>query len=306
MKLYYNEVDITKEVYINRCEHDTYAEKRADRLKIRFTDNRNLWNSWGPQTGDTIRYTNGAADTGKMYITQIQPQNGLITFTATSLPSTAGTKKSRVWEGFRLLEIGEDIAAEHGLTFESYGVTDRVYTYIKQANITDFEFLQYRCMLEGCAMIVYNGKLVMYDEQARESEAATKTIKIGEGGVYEYTDRSALSYGSVEFTFGDYSGVYYDSSANADRVLHPKTDIECTSNAEALRYARGILRDANKNAYTGWFRRKLTCDFAAGSVVNIETEKASAWDGKVLITHTRADYARGESKFFFRKPLEGY
>ena len=37
MKLIYNGVDITSRVFINRCEHETFAEKRADRLLIRLS-----------------------------------------------------------------------------------------------------------------------------------------------------------------------------------------------------------------------------------------------------------------------------
>ena len=54
MKLIYNGVDITSRVFINRCEHETFAEKRADRLLIRFVDSGNRWNAWQPKSGDTI------------------------------------------------------------------------------------------------------------------------------------------------------------------------------------------------------------------------------------------------------------
>ena len=100
--------------------------------------------------------------------------------------------------------------------------------------------------------------------------------------------------------------MFYADNGRTGRVLRPRQPIECVSNEEALRFARGILRDANKNAYTGNFRRQLTCDYAAGSVVEIENAKASKWNGRVFITRTRMDYVKGETKIFFRKPLEGY
>lgn len=306
MKLIYNGVDITPRVFINRCEHETFAEKRADRLLIRFVDSGNRWNAWQPKSGDTIRYQNKAADTGVMHITRVSPANGLITFCASAMPPTGEIVKNRAWENIRLLKIGEDIAAEHGLKFQSYGVTDRVYSYIRQDNQSDFDFLQMRCLLEGCAMVVYNGRLVIYDEQARESERATTRIKIGADGVFEFSDRSGEAYSSAEISSGEYAGVFYADNVRTGRVLRPRQPIECVSNEEALRFARGILRDANKNAYTGNFRRQLTCDYAAGSVVEIENAKASKWNGRVFITRTRMDYVKGEIKIFFRKPLEGY
>lgn len=306
MNVFYEGTDITKEVFINRCEHETFAEKRADRLMIRFTDSKKLWNSWGPRSGDKLRFVNGAADTGTMYITDIRPTNGMITFFATAMPPTGRIEKSRVWEDFSLVQIAEDIAAQHGLQFESYDVADYTYRYIRQEGQTDFDFLQSRCLLEGCAMTVYNGTLVLYDEQAREREAATATFKIGDDGVFEYRDRSAQAYSSAEVVCGKYSGVCYDENVSTGLVLKPRREIACASNAEALRFARGILRDANKMCYSGAFRRRLTCDYAAESIINIETSKAGSWDGKVFITRLRMDHVRGETKVFFRRTLEGY
>lgn len=306
MKIIYQGVDISKKVYVNRCEHETFAEKRADWLKIRFTDSSGLWNAWEPKSGDTIQFIKETADTGKMYISSIHPENGLITFYATSMPPSSTVIKNRTWENFRLLEIGEDIAAEHGLTFKSYGVTDRIYSYICQENQSDFDFYQTRCLLEGCAMVVYDGCLIIYDERSRENSSATATIRVGEDGVFEFQDRAVQRYSSAEIISGNYRGIYYDNTIKSDRILRPRKEIECASNEEALRFARGILRDANKNAYTGSFRRKITYGFAAGSIVNLAVTKESKWDGKVFITRTRTDYANGETKIFFRRPLEDY
>ena len=306
MTLYYNGVDITADVYINRCEHTTYATGRADTLRIRFVDSKNLWDTWGVQRGDRIRYTNGAADTGEMFITDILPENGLYTLFATALPLDADEKKTRAWEDFRFLQIAEDIAGAHGLTVDAYSVTDRVYSYIRQENESDISFFYRLCVLEGCGLAVYDGKLVVYDEQTREQQAATMTIKIGLDGKFRFDDNSASAYGAAEVRAGDFFGRFDVPGAMTSAVLRPAFPIMCASNAEAIRFARGILRNANKGAVSGDFVRKLTTGFAAGSVVNLENVREPSWNGKMFITKTRADYVRGESKIFFRRPLEGY
>ena len=279
MKFYYAGVDITKDVFINRCEHDTYAGGRADTMRIRFVDSKNLWDAWSPQCGDEIRLTEQAADTGAMFIADTLPENGLFTIFATSLPPGAQARRSRVWEDFRFLQIAEDIAARHGLTVKTYEVTDRTYAYIRQDNLSDFEFFNRLCLL---------------------------TIKIGADGHFRYSDASACAYGAAEIRSGDFYGKFTAPNGDASRVLRPSEQIACASSAEAIRFAQGVLRAANKGLRRGDFRRKLTCNFAAGSVVNIENEKAPSWNGKVFVTHTRADYVRGISKIFFRRPLEGY
>lgn len=306
MKLMYEGVDIARKVSINRCEHETYAEKRSDQLLLRFNDAEGLWNFWKPVRGEKVQLIDGANDTGVMYVTSIQPENGLFTLRAMSMPLSGENVNSRSWEDVRLLQIGQDIATKHGLKFKAYNVTDRKYSYIKQERQTDFEFLHRRCQLEGCAMLIYDETLVMYDEHQMEAQDSADTIKLGIDARFQYTDNSAQTYGTAEIVSGSYRGTYSDKNANTDKLLKPKTAIECTSNAEAARFARGLLRAANKNAHTGNFRRMLTRGIAAASVVTLKTEKASDWDGKVFVTRTRHDFLTGETKVFFRKPLEGY
>ena len=306
MKLYYEGVDITDKVSINRCEHETYAEKRSDHLLLCFNDADGLWNFWKPKRGEKVRLVDGADDTGDMYVTSIQPENGLFTLRAMSMPLSGENVNSRSWEDVRLLQIGQDIANKHGLKFKAYDVTDHKYNYIKQEQQTDFEFFHRRCQLEGCAMLIYDGTLIMYDERQREATDATDTIIIGADGRFSYFDDSAQSFGTVEIVSGSYRGTFTDKNANTSRVLKPKQAIECSSNAEAARFARGLLRAANKNTRTGYFRRVLTRGISAASVINIETEKASVWNGKVIITRARHDFLTGETKIWFRKPLEGY
>lgn len=306
MKLLYEGIDIAGKISINRCEHETFAEKHSDQLLIRFNDAAGHWNFWNPVRGEKVQLIDGAADTGVMYITSIVPENGLFTLRAMSMPLSGETVNSRSWENVKFLQIGQDIASKHGLKFKTYQVTDQTYTYIKQERLTDFEFYHRRCQLEGYAMLIYDGALIVYDEHKLEGQTPAGTLKLGADGVFTYRDDSAQSFSKAEVTSGKFSGSYSDANANTSRILRPKEPIECTSNSEATRFARGLLRQANKDARTGTFRRKLSKPYAAASVINIETEKASKWNGKVFITKTRHDFLTGETKFYFRKPLEGY
>lgn len=306
MKLLYEGIDIAGKISINRCIHETYAEGMSDQLTLRFNDAAGVWNFWKPVRGEKVRLVDGSDDTGIMYITSIVPENGLFTLRAMAMPLSGETVNSRSWDNVKLLQLGADIAAKHGLTLKTYNVTDQVYSYMKQERLTDFEFLHRRCQLEGCAMLIFDNCLVIYDENKMESQPATDTIKVGADGFFTYSDDTAQSYGSAEVVSGNFKGSFTDSKGNASRVLRPRDPIDCTSSAEAIRYAKGLLRQANKNTQTGTFRRRLSRSYAAASVVNIKTEKASNWNGKIFITRTRHDFVTGETKIFFRKPLEGY
>ena len=306
MKLYVNGSDIYSDVAVNYCVHEMYAEKQSDTLVVRFSDPKGIWSKWKPADGDTMRVKEGACDTGKMFIHSMKPENGLFTIRAMSIPKSGMTKKSKSWEGKRFLQLGKTIASNHGLTFENYGCTDQVYPYIKQNNETDFAFFFRLCELEGYQMLIYNGKLLAYSEQKLEGQSPAGTLTVEEKGVFDYKDNRAECFGSCEISSGKYSGKFKAPDAKNDTVLRPSTTINVTSNAEAARFAKGMLRNANKHAISGKFSKELLPGYAAASIVTLKTTKASAWDGKAFLHRVIHDYVGNKSTVYFRGVLEGY
>lgn len=306
MKLYYNGADIYDGVSVNYCVHEMHAERQADTLVIRFNDVTGVWSKWQPAAGDTLRFTEGAADTGKMFIHSMKSENGLFTVRAMSMPLSGKAKRSKVWEGVRFLQLGKEIAKSHGLTFKSYGCTDHLYTHLKQERETDFALFSRVCMLEGCQMLIYDGKLLAYSERYIESQPPAGTLEVTESGVFAYHDNRATCYGSCEISSGSYAGKFKAPNAPNTNVLRPDTTIQVTSNAEAARFAKGLLRNANKHGRTGQFSRALLTGYAAASMVKLKTAKASMWDGAVFLCKVRHDYVGNKSTLYFREPLEGY
>ena len=135
MNFYYNGADIYDSVSVNYCVHEMYAEKQADTLVIRFNDTKGVWSKWQPAAGDTVRFKEGASDTGKMFIHSMKPENGLFTIRAMSMPKTGKIRKSKSWEGVRFLQLANEFAAGHGLDFKNYGCEDQLYPYIQQVSI---------------------------------------------------------------------------------------------------------------------------------------------------------------------------
>ncbi len=306
MKLYYNGTDIYNDVSVNYCVHEMYAEKQADTLVIRFNDTKGVWSKWNPAAGDTLRLKEGASDTGKMFIHSMKPENGLFTIRAMSMPKSGATKKSRSWEGVRFLQLANEIAKSNGLTFKNYGCKDQVYPYLSQNNEGDFAFFSRVCMLEGCQMLIYNGCLLAYNEQYIEGQTPAGTLLVEENGIFTYHDNRACCYGSCEVSSGSYSGKFKAPNATNTAVLRPDKAIPVTSNAVAARFAKGLLRNANKYGLTGQFSKSLLTGYAAASLLKLKTAKASAWDGTVFVYKVRHDYVGNKSTLYFRKPLEGY
>lgn len=304
IQITYKGVDITDSVSINRCYHDMYAGGQSDTLHLRVNDVGSLWDAWSPTAGDEIRIDYGVISTGAMFVTDIIPQNGIFDFVAQSAPKSGFDRQNKAWQKVRLFQIGKEIAERNGLSFHAYGVEDRLYSYLSQT-VGDFRFLNNTARLEGCAVLVYDRKLIMYSEKYMEAQTPTEVLEIANDSDYKYIDRRATLYGSCIVESGMYSGVFaVDNGSN--RVLKPETMPVAGSNEEAERFAKNLLRNANKGSCSGFIRSAILPGYSPASIVELSNARAPSWNGNVFIDHIRNDYGRGESKIFFRKPLEGY
>ena len=305
MKLLYQGVDIYKDVSVNQCIYDSYGEQRPDALRIVFNDGNDVWDKWGPGKGDRIQIVLGACNTGKMYITEVKPENGKMTLRATSVPNGHNDKYSKSWENIHFKQLCNEIASRHGLTCDFYYVQDQIYKYVNQQNKEDFLFMEERCVLEGCSFLVYNGKLVIYSEMDMETGKAGGNLIIPNTAKFEYEDKPGNFYGTCFVKNGSITGTY--SAGKNGKTLMKVMDLMVTSQAEANRFAKNILRYENKKMTAA----TCECDiflpeYAAGSLINIKTQGVQSWNGKVFCTHVRHDLVKARTKLFFRKPLEGY
>ena len=300
----YNGVDITGKVSVNRCWHDMYAADRSDTLQIRLNDADILWDQWAPAVGDEIRVDYGAVSTGTMFVSRVIPQNGTFDILAQSAPTSGFDLQNKAWQKVKLLQIGEEIAKRNGLSFVSYGVEDRLYSYILQTNESDFAFLSRRARLEGCAFLIYNKTLVLYSERYMEAVTPTETLEVAADGDYKYQDRRFYLYGTCVVETGMYAGTFTaNSGGRTYRLSHIGT---VGSNQEAARFAKNLLRHVNKDCYSGFVRTHILPGYAAASTITLSNKRAPSWNGPVFIDHIRNDYGKEKSKIFFRRPLEGY
>lgn len=305
IQIFYKNVDITESVSINRCWHDMYAGGQSDTLFFRVNDTERLWDAWSPATGDEIKVQYGAIGTGTMFVSSAIPKNGTYDISAQSAPASCFEKRHKAWQSIRLLQLGQEIAERNGLTFASYGVTDALYAYLLQNGEGDLQFLSRRAALEGCSVTVYDKRVIMYAEAYFEAQEPSEALEVTIDADYKYIDKSAELYGSCIVESGAYSGSF-SAENGASRILRPTDFGIVGSNDEAERFAKNLLRKANKDCYGGYVYSRILPGYAAASMVELVNARAPSWDGSVFLHHIRNDYGKGKSKIFFRRPLEGY
>lgn len=314
MKILYEGKDIFNDVSLSQCWHDMYAERKSDCLIIKFNDAKKLWDSWGAKTGDKIQVVSGASDTGIMFIDSVVPSYGMITLTAYSYPPTVKDKRSKSWNEIKFSALADYVANNNGLKLKKFDVEDFTYKYVAQKNISDFEFLQQRAVLEGCAFLVYNEELILYKEEKLESKGSQGTIDIENAPKtyrpenqinFTYDSNRLNSFESVEITNGVETGLYSCGNGTG-KELKKVLPLPMTDTGEAERFAKNLLRFYNKNQDLGSVSMKFCDKYSPGSIITIKNKNNPSWNGDFFVTHVRQDYTNGRTKIDFRKKLEGY
>lgn len=306
IELSYEGRDITADVSIACAWHDMYAEGHADELELRCADTKALWDSWGPKDGDRIRLSDGVATTGELIAESVRPRSSLIAIRSMAVPTEATRERRwKSWEEVRLLQLASEISSRYGLALQTYGLTDRLYSYVDQMGLPDLQFLAKRCAFEGASLLAYDGRLIIYDGLWMDGQAPQGTLDVVAGQDYRFDSDEDHRYGTCKVTDGTTWGTFV---ADAAGKTYTKVLSDRISNqAEADRWARGLLRHVNKPTRTLELHTDtLMRQFAAGSVVEIHAPAAASWDGLAVIDHMRHDYVRRRSVLWARQVITGY
>lgn len=306
MKLIYKGVDIYNAVSVNRCIYDSYGEQQPDTLRIVFNDGYDRWDGWNPQKGDKIAVSLGDCHTGEMYVINVEPRNGQMILYASSVPERHNDKSNKSWKNVHFMQICREIAERHGLSCEFHGVTDQIYEYVRQQNREDFRFLEERCVLEGCAFLVYDNRLVVYSEMELENASTNYQLTIPNNVKFDYKDESANVYSKCILKNGSITGTY-EVTGTTKKTLTKVMNLKISGQAEADRYAKNLLRFENKKMTSGsCVSDTFLGGYAAGTLVDLQTSGVESWNGPVIMSHVRHDLVKAKTKLYFRKILEGY
>lgn len=308
MNIIYNDTDITTNVQPLKLRLIDHAGGKPDSIAAVFADTDGRWSKWRPTKNDRIRVLQDGYDSGVMFIDHIAQRPGQIDIKALSIPQTAKTARTQGWENIRLLEIATEIANRYGFRLQTYNVINHLYRRVDQTEEADFAFLSARCELEGYALKINDRTLVIYDERAEEQKPANPqkaSIRLSDMIDFEFADKSVDIYGKCVVRSQAAGGLIV--AEHADRTINGPTltrSLYAADLAEAMRWARGILRSYNKHRVIGKFITELRPGFAAGSSVIIQD--VGMFDGQYFVDSLIHDLIQGRTRFTVRRPLEGY
>lgn len=295
MEIEYNGADISDMCVVNKAVHEMYLGYKADFLEIQFDNQSNVWAMWKPKEGDSIRLKAQHADTGKLEVSEVIWNIDSVTVYASSLAKSDFAFAAKSWEQVYLKQLIEEIAKRHSYTVEYYGIQDQLYQYVEQRE-NDFAFLQKRLYLEDAAVIIFNGKMIVYGNGYFKEDRALLSLRLTKDMEYRLYDKQL--YGACYISNGKYDGkCIVDLSLPA---VNRKLGASIGSLAEADRYARNILNQSNRN-FESWIRfHQCYTELMAGTVVNLNTE-IYGWNVDVLINRVRQDYINNHTKIWIGK-----
>jgi phage protein D len=309
LNILYNAVDITSSIEPLKVRLIDNAGGIPDSIDCVFSDTNELWSKWNPKKNDTLEVKQSGYSTGIMYIDELGQSAGIFKLKALSIPQHSKTAKSQGWENVRFLEFVNEIAGRYGFKVQTYGIENFLYQRVDQIEQADFLFLAYKCMLEGYAIKINNKNIVIYNEnylERKDIDPVNSLIyKSDILNNFEFKNKSTDIFSKCLIksngSNGAIQGQYEDKNIFGSTITK---QINCSSQAEANRFAKGYLRASNKDMITGSLPIKLNTNYAAGT--NIEVKKIGMFDGKYFIDKVVHDLINDRTNIYLRKPLEGY
>lgn len=305
MKLLVNGIDIIDEAFLLEAVYEEFAIANANRLFLKFNDSDNLWQHWTIGKNDIVSVIEEQCDTKELFVHSVVFSRGFCNIIAKSIPCESNIAQSRRYENVKLSKIAKDAASELGFAVDYSNMTDHFYSAITIDNTKFITELKMLCQLEGIGIVFFNKTIILFDEYKIENAETTSLLSIDSDDEYSYSNLQNQQYNRCVLTNGDIVG-NFEINNGAERTFAYSKHTPATTVGEANRFAKGLLRFANKGIKTGYVKTELKTEFAAGSVVNLDNSKMPLWNGKVFISKIRHDFVNNQSKLFFRYSNEDY
>lgn len=290
MELKYNDTDITDMTRVRRIEVTQYLCDHLDTMTISFDNSTELWTGWAPQIGDKIRVTEGYADSGNLYVTNIRPEGDAMILDCVAVKKVHAGHVHQ-WKNISFKQMIQHLADDNGLKVAYYGVEDQKYSGAIQSGENDYKFINELCRLEGCVYTIFDGQIkIISNEYIKSLSTADFTFNSNTGRYYDND-----YYTGCEVTDGKTIGKAGNDSGDVG-FFQTKKKLE--SIGEANRFATNMLEYLNRGCKGGSaMTDALITELMPGSKIKLT---CSYWtDQPVVIYRVRHDYLKEKTKIWF-------
>ncbi len=301
LQVFVNAKNITTSISVQACTYDMHAEGESDCLRLIFADPTGAWAKWqAKDAGDTVRITDGAVDSGTLYIDTLKPRDGTYELVAYSAPRSAFTRRGRSFSNLSLPQLAAKIAGEHGLKVHSFSAPETRVSYAQQRDVSDLAFLHEQCRRAGAAFVIFDGAICLYSQRAMEAREPVRTLTPGTTDSFSVTDDRQHGYAAAELANGTYIGTASDAAGAPGKIYRETVTASWASQADANAQAEATLRGLNKGGKRAELDMSTQRLVAAGSVVRLVCK---GWVGNAFVSRIRHDLFTKRSHLWLREPL---
>lgn len=287
MELYYEGVNIAREVGIAHCIYTDRCGERCDSLEL-VLENPAAWFGWEPKRDDKIAVVSDNLATGTLYLNTVTPHGGKYRIIATSVPSATRYTSYTCYENMSLDAIMASCAAESGMGNGLYGIDGgMVYPYLLRPKQSGAAFMRWLLELEGAVFKTYNDRFIGIGIDYAQKLDAAVTLKIREdqpGLRYRKQDGRKLAGLTIATPYAKCTAE--DSAIDSSNYC-TVTDLPATCAADALRWARGMLLSHNRQ--TEEMRLELEMLPALTAMAKVNIECGSPLAGSWLVDEAKHD-----------------
>lgn len=282
----YNRSDVSKKIanYVENVTYEANATGSADSLSISLDNSDARFNtSQMPKKGDRINaklnfhnwLTAGKTFAVKCGIFMVDDvsfsgEPNVCDISGVSMPVKGNfkTQRTKAYKKITLKELGKKIAKRAGIKLYYEGPVVNIKE-IEQSDISDSEFLMNTCKEYGFGMKIYNGKIVIYDEETYEKKKPVATINKKDCLDYNWNTTMQKTYTEAKVKYTDPSNDKNHCITIGSKGRTLTTNATAFSKKDAGLKAKAVLADENKKATTMSITIEPNARIVETSVVNI-------------------------------------
>lgn len=298
VSILYNSSNVSKKIaeYLESISYEALATGGADSINITLDNSDERFNtSQMPKKGDkvntTLNFHNWTADgktnslkCGVFMVDDVSfsGEPNICEISCVSMPVKGNFKnpKTKTFKKITIQELANQKAKDAGVKLH-YDASKISIKEIEQSDVSDAEFLLNVARDYGLGMKIFNGKIVIYDEEKYEKKKATVSINKKDCMDYSWNTTMQKTYTEAKVSYTDPSDNKSHCITIGEKGRMLTTNVTAFSKKDAGLKAKAALANENKTATTMTLTIEPNTKIVETSVVNVKG--FGLMDGKYFV-----------------------